>query len=279
MSGTIGKARRLSRLIRPADGHSLSLAFDHGLQLGRVAGMADPAAMISAAVEADFDGIILTPGLVERYGHLMRGREAPVIIMRVDQTTMWRVGSPLGYSSGHTRRVLSLEAAIALGADAVITYLFAAHKEPELENRSLEIAAEVAEACRRYGIVHVIEPMAARGGLAADPAEPEAIALPVRIAAELGADVIKADWSGDAKSFAGIVETALAPVVVAGGPRSGADGDTLKFASEVIASGAAGVLFGRHIFQAKNPKGLMKALNRVIHGGEAPARAKTALAS
>lgn len=270
MTGTIGKARRLSRLINPADERSLSLAFDHGLQLGRVPGMANPAAMIAAAVEYEFDGMILTPGLVERYGDLLIGRHAPVTIMRVDQTTMWRVGSPLGYPAGYTRRILSVEDAIALGADAVITYLFAAHQEPELESRSLEIAADVAESCRRYGIVHVIEPMAARGGLAADPADPEAIALPVRIAAELGADVIKADWSGDSKSFAKIVETALTPVVVAGGPCEGDDKSTLAFASEVLKSGATGLLFGRQIFQAKDPKELMQALKRVVHGDEPP---------
>lgn len=279
MTGTIGKARRLSRLINPTDERSLSLAFDHGLQLGRVAGMADPAAMIAAAIEAGFDGMLLTPGLVERYGDLLKGRDAPVTIMRVDQTTMWRVGSPLGYPAGHTRRVLSVESAIALGADAVITYLFTAHHEPELESRSLEINAEVAEACRRYGIVHVMEPMAARGGLAADPSAAEAIALPVRIAAELGADVIKADWSGDGKSYAKIVEAALTPVVVAGGPREGDDKATLSFAADVLESGATGLLLGRQIFQAEDPKGLMAALKRIVHGGEAPAKAAAALAS
>ncbi len=276
MPWTIGKARRLSRLIRPENGRSLCFAFDHGMQLGLIPGLSDPPAMIGAAAREGFDGIILTPGLVSRYGDLLHGRNPPAIIMRVDQTTMWRVGSRHGYRAGHTRRALSVEQAVAMGADAVITYLFMAHHEPELENVSFEICADVAQEARRLGIVHVVEPMAAREGLA-EPSDPEVLKMHTRIAAKLGADVVKTDWSGDAGSFGEVVEAALAPVVVAGGAAAGDDEGTLAFAQAVLDSGAAGILFGRHIFQASAPPQLMHALKLLVHEGASLAQARAAL--
>ncbi len=54
-----------------------------------------------------------------------------------------------------------------MGAEAVaITILFTCNNRPEEETRSFEICGAVASACRKWGVVHVIEAMAADGGLA-----------------------------------------------------------------------------------------------------------------
>ena len=49
-----------------------------------------------------------------------------------------------------------------MGAEAVITYLFTCNNRPEEETRSFEICGAASAACRKWGVVHVIEAMAAQ---------------------------------------------------------------------------------------------------------------------
>lgn len=265
MAEDVGKRVRLSRLFSE-NGRAFCLAFDHGLQLGLIPGIEEPQRIIADAVEVGVDGMILTPGLMRRWGHLLQGKQAPVVIMRVDQTTMWRGAERLGYADGHTRLLASVEDAVAMGADAVITYLFVGHNDPALEDRNFEICAEVNTAARRFGILHVMESMAARGGLATET-DTDAIAMHTRIAGEFGADIIKTDWPETASRFPAIARAAQAPILVAGGARTHSDADVLKLVAEIMANGAAGVLFGRNIFQSADPKQLMLAIRRIVHEG------------
>ena len=172
------------------------------------------------------------------------------MILRLDQTTMWRQGTPLAYRDGATRLVASVADAVALGADAVITYLFFGHADPALESGSFEDCAAVNAAARAAGMPHIIETMAARGGLAADVFAPDLIAWHTRIGAEMGADIIKTDWPGSAEALRAITASLPVPVLVAGGARDGTDAGVLRFVAEVMAGGAAGILFGRQILQA-----------------------------
>lgn len=240
MLGSVGKAARLARLMAGPERRAACLAFDHGAQLGPIPGVEDAASVIAAAVEAKMDGIILSPGLAIRHAELLSGRDRPTVILRLDQTTMWRVGDRHGYPSGHTRQISTVEEAVQIGADAVLTYFFTCHSEPELETRSIEIAAECARDARRWGVPLIMEPMAARGGLVEDPFDADVIAMNCRMAAEIGADVVKTDWSGDAKSFRRVVDTAGAPVLVAGGAREGSDEDVLSTIDELMSAGRAG---------------------------------------
>ncbi|MEO0820210.1 MAG: fructose-bisphosphate aldolase [Pseudomonadota bacterium] len=267
MPGDAGKAIRLARLLAGPDGRAACLALDHGAQLGPIAGIEAPERVIADAVAARMDGIILAPGLAARLAGLLCGRDKPSVILRLDQTSMWRVGAANGYPSGHTRQIATVEEAVQLGADAVITYFFTGHREPELETRSIEIAAECAQAARRWGMPIVMEPMAARGGILADPFTAETIAANCRMAAEIGADIVKTDWSGDAASFRQVVETAGVPVLVAGGAREGDDAGVLATVDALLEAGAKGVLFGRNLFQSATPRALMQAVRSRIHEG------------
>ena len=278
MSAQLGKRIRMARLFGGAAGRAMCLALDHGMQLGPIAGVEDPRTVIDQAVSVGVDGIILTPGIMLKCGDLLAGRSRPSVILRLDQTTMWRVGGTLGYLSGHTRLVASVEEAVQMGADAVITYFFVGHREPELETQSIAIAAEVTRAARRWGIVHVAEPMAARDGLAKDVFDPEVVAMHNRMAAEMGADIVKTDWSGSSESFARVVATAQAPVVVAGGASLGDDVKTLAMVDEIRSSGAAGVLFGRNVFQSPDPARLMRAMRAMLHDDLPLAEAKAQVA-
>ncbi len=268
MTGVAGKQLRLSRLFANRDGRAVVFAFDHGLQLGPVAGTADLRAGIALAVEAGFDGILLSPGALGRATDLLAGRHRPAVIMRVDQTTMWRLGGRFSQDQGQTRMIAGIEDALALGADAVISFLFTCHRDPDLETRSVEMLAQTAQAARRWGMPLVVEPMAARQGRLETPFDGEAIAMNTRIAVEIGADVIKTDWAGSIEGFRPVVQGAAgAPVCVAGGARMDSDEATLALVRDLLAAGAHGVMFGRNLFQSPQPLALMKAVRAMVHDG------------
>ncbi|XWN34240.1 MAG: hypothetical protein ROR55_14710 [Devosia sp.] len=274
MSALIGTASRLARLMSGPEGRAACLAFDHGLHIGPIPGAENTGAVMDAAVAAKLDGVIVSPGLAIRHAGHFCGADKPSLILRLDQTAMWRVGTPGGYEMGETRPVATVEEAIQLGADAVITYLFFSHQEPGLESASVRFAAETARACRHHGMPYIIEPMAARGGLIDDPFDADVIAHNCRMAVEVGADVIKTDWSGSTASFRKVVDAVDAPILVAGGAHEGDDKGVHTLIADLMKAGAKGILFGRNLFQAKDPTAMMAKARRLIYEAPAPSRPK-----
>jgi DhnA family fructose-bisphosphate aldolase class Ia len=263
MASETGKARRLARMFRARSGRMLCVPLDHGMQVGPIEGIADPGPVIDMVVDAGVDAVIVNPGLFLRFSHRFAG--GPAVILRLDQTTMWRVGTPTGYHDTHTRLVATVEDAVAMGAEAVVTYLFTCNNRPDEETRCFEICGQVAAACRRWGLVHVIEAMGANGGFCGRD-DPELVSLNCRIAGEMGADIIKTDWTGSAESFAPIAAQSLAPVAVAGGAGLADDAKVISFAEAATAAGARGLMFGRNVFQAADPSGLLLRLSGILHG-------------
>ena len=257
----IGKARRLARLLDKESGRMLCVPLDHGMQVGPLAGIADPAPLIDIVVNAGVEAVIVNPGMLMQYGHRLVG--GPAVILRLDQTTMWRLGTPTGYPDTHSRLIATVEEAVQMGAEAVITYLFTCNNRPEEETKSFERAGAVASECRKWGMVHVIEAMAAKGGFArAD--DPDVVAMNCRMAGELGADMIKTDWCELAR-FSDIAKQSLAPVAVAGGPAMATLADTVRFAEAAIAAGATGLMFGRNVFQQADVSATLARLAEVVH--------------
>ena len=89
--------------------------------------------------------------------------------------------------------------------------------------------------------------------------------------AELGADLIKTFFTGD--NFNEVVENSPVPVFTIGAEKLNTDLDVLKKAYDSVQKGARGIIFGRNIFMAKNPKKLIDALNGVINDGVLPEKA------
>ncbi len=266
MNAQSGKLVRLARMLPGAGFRGACFAADHGMQLGPVEGLTDLAAALEDAVDAGFDAIILSPGALARYASLFAGRDRPAAILRLDQTTMWRMGGPTGYAQGDTRLLASVEEAARMGADAVITYFFVGHRDPALETRMFEIAGAVARAARSLGLVYVAEPMAARDGLYERVFDGETVAINARMAVEIGADAVKCDWPGSVAGCRRVVAATMgAPVLIAGGPRQGGDADTLRLVAALLEGGAHGVMFGRALFQSPRRLALMRAVRAMIH--------------
>jgi len=92
------------------------------------------------------------------------------------------------------------------------------------------------------------------------------LALAVRVAAEMGADIIKTYYCQE--GFERVVEAALGiPVVIAGGPRMDNEFHVLETAHDAIIEGARGVDMGRNVWQNERPINMLQALNGIIHEG------------
>ncbi|NVO13471.1 MAG: fructose-bisphosphate aldolase [Rhodoplanes sp.] len=265
MPQTLGKQLRLSRIVDPKTKRGFCIAFDHALQLGPCAGMERPEESLDQMAEAGVDAVILPLGSALQYGPRLVANGGPALILRLDQTTMWREGTPLGYTDGHTRLVAAVEDAVALGAEAVITYLFVGHNDPAEETAAFRDNAAVNAAARKAGMVHIIETMGARGARAGDVHDGEFVRFHSRIGVEMGADVIKTDWPGSVAALRRVTAALPVPVMLAGGPRDGTDRGTIELVDAIMKGGAAGILFGRAIFQALDPLAVMKACRAIVH--------------
>jgi DhnA family fructose-bisphosphate aldolase class Ia len=89
----------------------------------------------------------------------------------------------------------------------------------------------------------------------------------VRQAAELGADVIKADPTDDLGAYHRVVTAARVPVLVRGGGRV-SDEEILARTRAVLEQGARGIVYGRNVIQHPDPAAMVRALRAAVHGNE-----------
>jgi len=105
-----------------------------------------------------------------------------------------------------------------------------------------------------------------RGPNVKDEKGKDVVKIAARLAAELGADIVKVPYTGDPDSFSEVVEGTPIPVVIAGGSKM-SDADTLKMVEGATKAGAAGLSMGRNAFQHESPQKLVKAACAIVHDG------------
>jgi DhnA family fructose-bisphosphate aldolase class Ia len=264
----LGKSIRLRRILHPDRG-SLVVAFDHPLVHGPIPGTIDPAAQISRFVEGKADALLLNLGNFRYVAEAAKGSSSmPALIARLDWTTA--LGTAPINPAEHFRSCLvgHPEDAVRAGADAVITFLIVGSGDVDFERSEVERVSGIARQCEQLGMPFVVESLA-RGKFARTPQDPEWLKLHSRVAAELGADVIKTEYTGNLATMREVIDACPIPILVLGGTRTGSDDDILKVTQEIVQSGAAGVFFGRNVFQAENIPALMQRLHGVL-GSQAP---------
>jgi DhnA family fructose-bisphosphate aldolase class Ia len=251
-----GKKIRLNRIVRPGR-KSLVVAFDHALSLGPIPGTENPANQIRRFANAGVDAVLLNLGLLQRCLDSLLGPSMPGIIARIDWTTLWNAHDGDASSELQSRLVARPEDAMRCGADAVVTYLAVGTGDSDFEAKEIARNAEVARECERIGMPLIIESLA-RGKNVTNPSDPKWLKLHTRMAAELGADLIKTDYSGDSQSMRDVVENCPIPILVLGGSRYSSDAEALALIRGVAEAGAAGVFFGRNVFQADDMDAFLK---------------------
>ena len=234
----------LQRFLRldqqPAQRRSLIVAMDHASVLGHTAGLERPEIIIEGAIAAGANGLLTTCGQMKRYRQRLQG--AIPLLMRVD-------GGPKPDSDGwlpyrEWDLLHSVAAAEKFGATGVVAMLFLGG---ELAMQSLRVVAQVADECAAAKLTLMVEALPSRAY--PDPLAPQAVADAARIAFEQGADLIKTYYTGSAAGFRSVVATCPVPLLVAGGPKMENWDETRTLVGGALQAGAAGVVFGRTIWQ------------------------------
>lgn len=260
------KKVRLNRLMR--NGRCLDVAIDHGVcnEPSFLSGLEDMDSVVRVLAEARPDAIQMNQGQADLL-QTLPGRDRPALVMRVD------MGNP--YNRTRHREmwaVLQNEAepllpALRMDAACVVVNLFTLPDEPGLFRQCVQNISRLGNDCEKYGMPLMIEPLVMqpneRGGYLVD-GDPEKIVTLVRLAREMGADIVKADPTDDPADFHHVVQAARCPVLVRGGGKAELR-KVIDNSAALMAQGAHGMVYGRNIYQHDNPKAVVAALMALIH--------------
>ncbi len=257
-----GKRIRLNRILAGEGSGTLLVAFDHALVLGPIPGTEDACGQITRFIAEDVDGILLNLGLIERCIGCFPRAGTPGIVARLDWTTIWNSLSHGDHGVLRSCNLARPEDALRHGADAVLSYLVIGTGDGDFEAKEIERNAELARECDRLGLPLMIETLA-RGKGVQNPADLQWLRMHTRIAVELGADVIKTDYAGNVPDMQKVVQSCPIPILLLGGSPKATALDLVRGAVE---SGAAGVFFGRNVFQAEDMSGFLKQARAILNG-------------
>lgn len=249
----IGKKIRLERIINRHTGRTVIAPMDHGVSNGPMKGIIDIDKTVESISQGGADAILMHKGIVEQ-GHRGYGKDIGLIAHLSASTS-------LAPNPNNKVIVTSVEKAIQLGADAVSVHV---NLGSETESEMLQELGEISETCSYWGIP-LLAMMYPRGQKVENEHDVELVKHAARVGSELGVDIVKTNYTGDPDSFKEVVEGALVPVVIAGGPKVDTDEELLQMVKDSIEVGGAGVAFGRNLFQAENPGKITKAISEVVH--------------
>lgn len=249
----IGKKIRLERIINRHTGRTVIAPMDHGVSNGPMKGIIDIDKTVESISQGGADAILMHKGIVEQ-GHRGYGKDIGLIVHLSASTS-------LAPNPNNKVIVTSVEKAIQLGADAVSVHV---NLGSETESEMLQELGEISETCSYWGIP-LLAMMYPRGQKVENEHDVELVKHAARVGSELGVDIVKTNYTGDPDSFKEVVEGALVPVVIAGGPKVNTDEELLQMVKDSIEVGGAGVAFGRNLFQAENPGKITKAISEVVH--------------
>ena len=241
-----GMANRMAQVI-PSDGRCLFLPIDHGYFMGPTRNLEKPWETVEPLLPYS-DALFVTRGVLR--SSIDPARTKPIVLRVSGGTSM--VGQDLA-NEGLTT---SMEEAIRLNASAVGLSVFVG---TEYERQSLLNLSKLVDEGEKYGI-----PVMAVTAVGRELEKRDAryLSLCCRVAAELGARVVKTYWC---EEFERVVDGCPVPVIMAGGPQVDSELEALEFVHDGMSRGAIGVNLGRNIWQNDFPVAMIRAIRYVVH--------------
>jgi class I fructose-bisphosphate aldolase len=249
----IGKQIRLERIINRNTGRTIVVPMDHGVSVGPIEGVIDMKTTIDKVATGGANAILIHKGIV-RAGHRGGGKDVGMIIHLSASTS-------LTARPNRKTLVCSVEEAIKLGADGVSVHI---NIGSGMESDMLRDFGAISESAMEWGmpLLAMVYP---RGEKIKDEHDVTVVKHAARLGAELGADIVKVNYTGTPDTFKKVVEGCPVPVVIAGGPKMDSDRDVLTMVKDAIDVGGAGVSIGRNVFQHKDPTKIVQAFDLIIH--------------
>lgn len=251
----VGKKQRMRRIFKDG-GKAVMVAVNHGLGYGPTAGIDDLQNLFEKILPVRPDSITIHKGIAKCYADMIPNETA--LILKVTNATR--------YFSPEETSVADVSDAIHMGADAIAVGLSLCGTDEATEIRRAGRFVAEADAA---GIPVVAHSYPCGSYLSeSERYLPENVGYAVRVAQELGIDVIKTYWTGDQKSFEKIVKVgAPAKVVISGGPRCETLRDCFLMTKTGMDAGAAGITYGRNIWQHPYPAAVVTGLMEIVHNG------------
>jgi len=251
----IGKAIRLERIMNRVQGTTVIVPMDHGVTVGPIKGLITLRKAVDAAAEGGADAVVMHKGMVA-VGHRREGKDIGLIIHL-------SAGTALAQDPNCKVLVCSVEEAIKLGADAVSIHVNIGAPD---EKTMLRDFGRVAHNCLEWAmpLLAMVYP---RGPKIKNPYDVSAVKHAARLAAELGADLVKVPYTGNPESFKEVTEGCPIPVLIAGGEMMDTDEDVLHMVKGAMMAGGSGVSIGRNVFQHSNPCRMVRAIAMIVHEG------------
>jgi predicted phospho-2-dehydro-3-deoxyheptonate aldolase len=249
----IGKKIRLERIIDRNSRKTVIIPMDHGVTVGPIEGLADMRTTISKVVAGGANAILMHKGIV-RAGHRGTGKDVGLIIHLSG-------GTSLSPDPNAKELVCTVEEAIKLGADAVSVHI---NLGADTDKEMLRQLGQISERCLEWQMP-LVAMMYTRGAKIKNEYDVNNVKHAARVAAELGADIVKVVYTGSVDSFTEVVECCPAPVVIAGGPKMGSDEEIFKMVEGALKAGASGLSIGRNAFQHKTPTKMVQVLSKMVH--------------
>lgn len=260
----LGKRRRLARLI--PKGKMVIVPIDDSLIFGPKDGLFELESTIEHIVKSQPNALLGFRRGLELVSD--KSLSMPFIFNLTASTVM----------SQHTRKtvIASVEFALKNGADCVACHVnFGSQYESEM----IQNFAMISQECDRLGmpLLVIAYPRGEKEGQDYNyedlkekhiDAYTELVAHAVRVSSELGADIIKTNYTGTMESFKRVVVAANGkPVVIAGGRKISVE-DSLKNAEDAMRAGASGISYGRNVFNADDIETYITAIKRIVFQGK-----------
>ncbi|HZY46577.1 MAG TPA: 2-amino-3,7-dideoxy-D-threo-hept-6-ulosonate synthase [Candidatus Bathyarchaeia archaeon] len=256
-----GKTRRLRRIFRD-DGKTVMIPMDHGVSVGPIEGLAAVDQTIENVAKGGADAILVHAGIAKTVDNGSMG-----LVIHLSGATR------LTKEPDWKTQLTTVKQAVRLCADAVSVHI---NVGSEREQHMLDQFSRILDECDDYGLP-VLAMMYPRGpGIQSEHAY-DVVSHVARLGYELGADIVKTNFTGDVESFRKVVRSVKVPIIVAGGPKANSESEALQLVSDSIKAGASGVSIGRNVFQNRNPTLMTKALVEIVHNGTSPTQALSIL--
>jgi putative autoinducer-2 (AI-2) aldolase len=232
------------------------LPIDHGYFQGPTSCLEKPGETIGPLLPY-CDALFVTRGVLR--SAVDPGLDKPVILRVSGGTSM------VGQDLANEEITTSIEEIIRLNAAAVGVSIFVG---TDYERQTLMNLSDLVNDCEDFGI-----PVMAVTAVGKEVGQKDAryLALSCRIAAELGAKVVKTYWCE--KDFDKVVEGCPVPVVMAGGPKCETELEVFEFVYDGMQKGSIGINLGRNVWQNPNPVAVAKVLQAVVHKNATPKEA------
>lgn len=254
----IGKKKRLDKILK--NGKTLIAPVDDSLMFGPFVALENMSTTVSSIISGEPSAILGFKGTYSKYDI-----NVPFIYNITGSTTR----------GNHVQKVLisSPMEALILGADCIAVHI---NYTSKYENEMMHMLATTISEADSIGmpVLAIAYPRSQNSDNSDynyedlkendNKAYTELVSHVVRTTAELGADIIKTQYTGSSESFKKVVDSAMGtPVIIAGGPLVPVE-ESYAMAKGALDAGAAGISYGRNVFNADDIEAYLSGLSALI---------------